>query len=64
MAGRMEGIRRTLVLGLVRIAWTAIEQAPSVGILAHTLQHQLACMLKHRQMFPHKKVDIVYMKNC
>ena len=27
----MEGIRRTLVLGLVLIAGTTIEQAPSVG---------------------------------
>ena len=27
----MEGIRRALVLGLVLIAATAIEQAPSVG---------------------------------
>ena len=27
----MEGIRRTLFLGLVLIAETAIEQAPSVG---------------------------------
>ena len=31
MAGWVEGIRRALVLGLVLIAWTAIEQAPSVG---------------------------------
>ena len=28
----MEGIRRALVLCLVHIAWSAIEQAPSVGI--------------------------------
>ena len=28
----MEGIRRVLVLGLVLIAGTAIEQAPSVSI--------------------------------
>ena len=27
----MEGIRNALVLGLVLRAWTAIEQAPSVG---------------------------------
>ena len=31
MAGWVEGIRRALVLGLVLIAGTAIEQAPSVG---------------------------------
>ena len=29
----MEGIRRALVIGLVLIAGTAIEQAPSVGPL-------------------------------
>ena len=29
----MEGIRRVLVLGLVLIAGTAIEEAPSVGPL-------------------------------
>ena len=28
----MEGIRRVLVLGLVLIVGTAIEQAPSVGL--------------------------------
>ena len=33
MAGCGEGIRRALVLGLVLIAWTAIEQALSVGPL-------------------------------
>ena len=31
MAGCVEGIRRTLVLGLVLISGTGIEQAPSVG---------------------------------
>ena len=31
MAGCVEGIRRALVLGLVLIAGTAIEQASSVG---------------------------------
>ena len=31
MAGCVEGIRRELVLGLVLITGTAIEQAPSVG---------------------------------
>ena len=31
MAGWVEGIRRALALGLVLIAGTAIEQAPSVG---------------------------------
>ena len=31
MAGWVEGICRALVLGLVLIAGTAIEQAPSVG---------------------------------
>ena len=31
MAGWVEGIRRALVLGLVLIAGTVIEQAPSVG---------------------------------
>ena len=31
MAGCVEGIRRALVLGLVLIAGTAIEQSPSVG---------------------------------
>ena len=31
----MEGIRRALVLGLVLIAGTAIEQAPSVGALVY-----------------------------
>ena len=30
----MEGIRRALVLSLVLIEWTAIEQAPSVGTQA------------------------------
>ena len=34
MAGWVEGIRRALVLGLVLIAGTAIEQAPSVGHIA------------------------------
>ena len=33
MAGCVEGIRRALVLGLVLIAGTAIEYAPSVGPL-------------------------------
>ena len=32
-AGWVEGIRRALVLGLVLIAGTAIDQAPSVGHL-------------------------------
>ena len=31
MAGWVEGIRRALVLGLVLIAGTAIEHAPSIG---------------------------------
>ena len=31
MAGWVEGIRRALVIGLVLIAGTAIDQAPSVG---------------------------------
>ena len=31
MAGGVEGIRRALVLGLLLIAGTAIELAPSVG---------------------------------
>ena len=31
MAGCVEGIRRALILGLVLIVGTAIEQAPSVG---------------------------------
>ena len=31
IAGCVEGIHRVLVLGLVLIAGTAIEQAPSVG---------------------------------
>ena len=31
MAGGVEGSRRALVLGLVLIAGTAIEQTPSVG---------------------------------
>ena len=35
MAGWVQGIRRALVLGLVLIADTAIEQAPSVGPLIH-----------------------------
>ena len=33
IAGWVEGIRRVLVLGLVHIAGTEIEQAPSVGPL-------------------------------
>ena len=33
MAGWVEGIRWALVIGLVLIAGTAIEQAPSVGLL-------------------------------
>ena len=37
MAGCVEGIRRALVLGLVLIAGTAIEQAPSVGSLLKEL---------------------------
>ena len=36
MAGWVEGIRRALVLGLVLIAGTPIEQAPSIGPL-HSL---------------------------
>ena len=35
MAGCVEGIRRALVLDLVLIAGTAIEQAPSVGPFAN-----------------------------
>ena len=33
MAGRVEGIRRALVLGLVLIAGTAIEQVPTLSPL-------------------------------
>ena len=33
MTGWVEGIRRALVLGLVLMAGTAIEQAPSVGLI-------------------------------
>ena len=33
----MEGIRRALVLGLVLIAGTAIEQAPSIGPQGHDI---------------------------
>ena len=36
VTGCVEGIRRALVLGLVLIAGTTIEQAPSVGLPAHT----------------------------
>ena len=36
MAGWVEGIRRALVLGLVLIAGTAIEQATSVGPQKHS----------------------------
>ena len=39
MAGCVEGIRRALVLGLVLIAGTDIEQAPSVGHLAICYRH-------------------------
>ena len=35
MAGWVEGIRRALVLGLVLIVGTAIEQTPSVGPLVN-----------------------------
>ena len=37
MAGCVEGIRRGLVLDLVLIAGTAIEQAPSVGHLLYII---------------------------
>ena len=39
----MEGIRRTLVLGLVLIAGTAIEQAPSVGCCCLPTPLTLVC---------------------
>ena len=45
MAGWLEGIRRALVLGLLLIAGTAIEQAPSVG--PGRVTSSLASLLTH-----------------
>ena len=50
MAGGVEGIRRALVLGLVLIAGTAIEQAPSVGPLLHPrpeVTNGKSCRMEH-----------------
>ena len=41
----MEGIRRALVRGLVLIAWTAMEQDPSVGPLIRYLIMYIICIV-------------------
>ena len=46
MAGWVGGIRRALVLGLVLIAGTAIEQARSVGPQYYVLYVLFKCYLK------------------
>ena len=46
MVGWVEGIRRALVLGLVRIAGTAIEQAPSVASLPLKYHHHHLRVIK------------------
>ena len=46
MAGCMEGIHRALLLGLVLIAGTAIEHAPSVGSRGLSNASEYVCSVK------------------
>ena len=54
MAGCVEGVRRTLVLGLVLIAGTAIEQAPSVCPLIVLLHQAIPDMKAGDQTSTHR----------
>ena len=59
----MEGIRRPLVLGLVLIAGTAIDQAPSIGPLL--LQYSSLTPLEREcyegEVQPYRKTDYKLM---